>query len=101
MAAVTSTGASTQSIFADPGAATTTKTTTGSGSDALANTQTFMTLLVAQLKNQDPTSPQDGMQFVSQLAQFSNLEQSVAMRQDIDSIKTKYMATASTTPAGS
>lgn len=66
-----------------------------SGTDALANSQTFMTLLVAQLKNQDPTQPADGMQFVTQLAQFSNLEQSVAMRQDIGSIKEKYVASQS------
>lgn len=60
--------------------------------DSLGNTQTFLQLLVAQLKNQDPTQPVDGTQFVTQLAQFSNLEQSVAMRTDIDAIKTKYVA---------
>jgi flagellar basal-body rod modification protein FlgD len=36
---------------------------------------TFLTLLVAQLKNQDPLSPTDSTQFVSELAQFSSLEQ--------------------------
>ena len=60
--------------------------------DSLANSQTFLTLLVAQLKNQDPTQPADGMQFVTQLAQFSGLEQSVAMRTDIDAIKNKYVS---------
>ena len=70
------------------------------GIDSLANSQTFMTLLVAQLKNQDPTQPQDGMQFVTQLAQFSNLEQSVAMRTDIGTIKEKYVnAGAADAPA--
>jgi flagellar basal-body rod modification protein FlgD len=39
------------------------------------DTNTFMTLLVAQLKNQDPLQPQDGTQFVAQLAQFNSLEQ--------------------------
>ena len=37
----------------------------------------FLQLLVAQLKNQDPTAPTDSTQFVSQLATFSNVEQSV------------------------
>ena len=46
-----------------------------------------MTLLVAQLQNQDPLQPSDGMQFVTQLAQFSSLEQNLAMRTDLDSIK--------------
>jgi len=35
---------------------------------------TFLQLLVAQLQNQDPMQPMDGMQFVTQLAQFSSLE---------------------------
>ena len=45
----------------------------------------FTTLLVAQIKNQDPLNPTDGTQFVSQLAQFSELEQVVAIRGDLDS----------------
>ena len=55
--------------------------------DALANENTFLKLLVTQLKNQDPSNPQDGTQFVAQLAQFSGLEQQLQMRQDLDSIK--------------
>jgi flagellar basal-body rod modification protein FlgD len=53
----------------------------------------FLQLLVAQLKNQDPSNPTDSTQFVSQLAQFQQLEQSVntgqdisAMRQDLDTL---------------
>ena len=37
--------------------------------------QEFLKLLVAQLKYQDPLSPQDGAAFVAQLAQFAALEQ--------------------------
>ena len=62
-------------------------TTNTSGADALANEQTFLKLFVAQLKNQDPSSPQDPTQFVAQLAQFSQLEQSLQMRQDLDTMK--------------
>ena len=55
-----------------------------SGVDTLANEQTFLKLLVAQMQNQDPTQPQDGTQFVAQLAQFTSLEQEIQMRQDLD-----------------
>jgi flagellar basal-body rod modification protein FlgD len=59
---------------------------TSSTSDSMVSEQTFLHLLVAQLENQDPLNPQDGAQFVAQLAQFSSLEQEVQMRQDLDSI---------------
>ena len=41
----------------------------------------FLKLLVAQLKNQDPLAPQDGSQFVAQLAQINTLDQLVSIRQ--------------------
>jgi flagellar basal-body rod modification protein FlgD len=50
----------------------------------LASEETFLQLLVAQIKNQDPTSPTDGTQFLTQLAQFSQLEQLINIRQDLD-----------------
>jgi len=56
--------------------------------DPLATEQTFLQLLVAQLQNQDPLNPQDGTQFVGELAQFSSVEQQLQMRTDLDSINT-------------
>jgi flagellar basal-body rod modification protein FlgD len=44
----------------------------------------FMTLLVAQIKNQDPTSPMDNAQFTSQITQFSMLEQLETMSQSME-----------------
>jgi len=44
----------------------------------------FLQLLVSQLQNQDPLNPTDSTQFVSQLAQFSELEQVMAIRSDIE-----------------
>jgi len=65
---------------------------TTNGISGLANENTFLQLLVAQLKNQNPTQPMDGTTFVTQLAQFSELEQSLASRQDLDAIAAKYAA---------
>ena len=44
----------------------------------------FMSLLVAQLKNQDPLSPKDGTEFVAQLAQFNSLDQLIGIRDAIE-----------------
>lgn len=54
-----------------------------SGSELVASKETFLKLLVAQLKNQDPMKPLDGMEFVGQLAQFSQLEQLMGIRGDL------------------
>jgi flagellar basal-body rod modification protein FlgD len=46
----------------------------------------FLTLLTAQLQNQDPTSPTDPTQFVAQLAQFSTVEQLVQSNTTLSTI---------------
>lgn len=52
--------------------------------DNLTSEQTFLKLLVAQIKNQNPLNPMDGVQFVSQLAQFSELEQIIQIRTQLE-----------------
>lgn len=54
----------------------------------------FLQLLVAQLQNQDPLNPTDSTQFVSQLAQFSELEQVIAIRSDIENYAAQSEAAA-------
>jgi flagellar basal-body rod modification protein FlgD len=50
-------------------------TTTTSAKPATVGKDDFLKLLVAQLKNQDPTAPQDMAQMTGQMTQFSMLEQ--------------------------
>ena len=57
---------------------------TTSPSGVTPSKELFLQLLVAQIKNQDPLNPTDGTQFVSQLAQFSELEQVIAIRTALD-----------------
>jgi flagellar basal-body rod modification protein FlgD len=61
-----------------------TSSSQSSTSSGVPTEQMFLQLLVAQMKNQDPLNPTDGTQFVAQLAQFSQLEQVIAIRSDTD-----------------
>ena len=51
---------------------------------AAPSEEVFLQLLVAQMQNQDPLNPADSTAFVSELAQFSQLEQVIAIRADIE-----------------
>jgi len=48
----------------------------------------FLQLLVAQLQGQNPLDPKDGTEFVSQLAQFSSLEELINIRTILQAIAT-------------
>ncbi|WP_428410389.1 flagellar hook assembly protein FlgD [Hyphococcus sp.] len=50
------------------------------------NYDTFLNLLTVQLQNQDPLNPMDPTQFVAQLAQFSQLEQSVSQTSALENL---------------
>jgi flagellar basal-body rod modification protein FlgD len=52
----------------------------------------FLTMLVAQLKNQDPLNPMDGTDFTAQLAQFSSLEQQFQMNDNLAHIQSALAA---------
>jgi flagellar basal-body rod modification protein FlgD len=75
------------SVSAVSGTNTTGTTSTASSVGDL-DYNAFLQLLIAQLKNQDPTQPMDSSQFVAQLATFSQVEQSVSTNSKLDSLLT-------------
>ncbi len=54
-------------------------------SDSLGK-DAFLTMMVAQLKHQDPLNPLEGTDMTAQLAQFSSLEQQISMNTNLASI---------------
>jgi flagellar basal-body rod modification protein FlgD len=74
-----------------------------SSSNNLASEQTFLKLFVAQLQNQDPLNPnqQDPTQMVSELAQFSQLEQLVNIGAQVGSIDKYVTGTDAAAPTSS
>ncbi|UWU94487.1 flagellar hook assembly protein FlgD [Bradyrhizobium sp. CB1015] len=70
--------------------------TTGKSSSSNATTSptssnsvdynTFLQLLIAEMKNQDPTNPMDTSQYMSQFAQLSTVEQAMQTNSKLDAL---------------
>ncbi|EDQ34609.1 Flagellar hook capping protein [Hoeflea phototrophica DFL-43] len=63
----------------------------GSAADTAANKatldyDTFLTLLVEQMKNQDPTDPMDSTEQIAQLATFSQVEQTIQTNKHLEEL---------------
>ncbi|MVF12813.1 flagellar hook assembly protein FlgD [Ketobacter sp. MCCC 1A13808] len=58
--------------------------------ESAADKDMFMSLLLAQIKNQDPLKPTDQTDFVAQLAQFSSLEGIQNLGKSVESIGDMY-----------
>jgi len=82
-------------------AANSTASSASSPATAPVTENMFLQLLVAQLQNQDPTNPSDSTQFVTQLAQFQTMEQSMNQGQDISSILADMNQIVAALPAAS
>jgi len=69
-----------------------TSTSTAAKSDTL-DQNTFLKLMIAQLKNQDPMKPQDPSEFMSQLAQFSQVTSTQNMEKSIQTLTDSMRST--------
>jgi flagellar basal-body rod modification protein FlgD len=94
-----------RAVQATPKASTTTPTTsttstssTASSSNITAND--FLTLLVSELKNQDPTQPTDPNQYITQLAQVNSLQQLISINQGIGTLDTAIAPTTTSPSTG-
>jgi flagellar basal-body rod modification protein FlgD len=72
-------------------------TAASSGDDALANKEVFLQLLVAQIKNQNPMNPADSIQYITQLSQFTGVEQLVDIKNQLRDL-TKALTPAAPEP---
>jgi flagellar basal-body rod modification protein FlgD len=68
------------------------KPATTSGDSVQADTDKFMTLLVTQLKNQDPLNPLDNAQVTSQLAQLQTVTGVNKLNETLNSLKASYQS---------
>jgi flagellar basal-body rod modification protein FlgD len=76
-------------------------TTAAQDASALSqNMDTFLTLLTTQLKNQDPLAPQDSTQWVTQLVQFSSVEQQIHQRESLEQMLNLQVAWQSSNAVG-
>jgi flagellar basal-body rod modification protein FlgD len=75
--------------------------TAAASANSLASQSVFLQLLVAQLKNQDPEQPTDGTAFVTELAQFTTVQEDTTSATDLNTIVAALPSltpTAPTTP---
>jgi flagellar basal-body rod modification protein FlgD len=108
---VTNSASTVAHALAKPRAAATTTTgaagTLGSSSSASTastdgttiSANDFLTLLVAEMKNQDPTQPTDPNAYITQMVNVNSLQQLIGINQGVSTLDTTVGAT--TTPTGS
>jgi flagellar basal-body rod modification protein FlgD len=66
-----------------------------SSSDTTVTANDFLTLLVAEMKNQDPTSDTDPNAYIDQLVQVNSLQQLIQINQDLGGLSSSSSSSSS------
>jgi flagellar basal-body rod modification protein FlgD len=98
---VANSATSVASALAKPRVAATPTPTTPTAAQAAASSSTitandFLTLLVAEMKNQDPTQPTDPNEYITQMVDVNSLQQLIGINSGITSLDTAAGATPAT-----
>jgi flagellar basal-body rod modification protein FlgD len=80
-------------------AASSTSASTASTDNSTITANDFLTLLVTEMKNQDPTQPTDPNEYIQQLVQVNSLQQLIGINQGITSLDSAAGATTTSTSA--
>jgi len=76
-------------VGTDPLASSASSDRSNAAATAASDFDSFLQLLTAQLRNQDPLSPIDSTQFVEQLASFSSVEQQIETNNKLDALTSR------------
>jgi flagellar basal-body rod modification protein FlgD len=90
-------------LNANPTANTTSSSTSSSSSDvATISSSDFLTLLVTEMQNQDPTASTDPNEYINQLVNVNSLEQLISINQTLtDATSTSTTTTSSSAQSSS
>jgi flagellar hook assembly protein FlgD len=91
--------AATKASAATDRAASGTATAAASGGAADITGNDFLTLLVTEMKNQDPTQPTDPSAYIQQLVGVNSLEQLISINNSLSSTGASTSAGASAQPS--
>jgi len=97
-------GALAPKATAKSAAATSAKSTSSTSATDASSTITssdFLTLLVSELQNQDPTQPTDPNEYITQLAQVNSLEQLISINSGIQQLDSSVPSTSTSTSTAS
>lgn len=88
--------AATGAAPAEVAASAATSSTSSSGSGAAITANDFLTLLVTEMQNQDPTADTDPNEYINQLVQINSLEQLISINQNLSTVLGTASSSSST-----